>query len=64
VEKPSQKAIIIGKEGERLKSIGQHARVAMEQLFGSKVYLSSWVKVREGWSDDAKALESFGYGEK
>jgi GTP-binding protein Era len=64
VEKPSQKAIIIGKDGQRLKSIGQHARLEMEQLFGSKVYLSSWVKVRSGWSDDAKALESFGYGEK
>jgi len=63
VEKPSQKAIIIGKEGQRLKSIGQHARVEMERLFGSKVYLSSWVKVRSGWSDDAGALDSLGYGQ-
>jgi GTPase len=63
VEKPSQKAIIIGKGGQRLKLIGQHARMEMEQLFGSKVYLSSWVKVRSGWSDDVGALDSLGYGQ-
>ncbi len=63
VEKQNQKAIIIGKQGERLKSIGQHARLQMEKLFGSKVYLSLWVKVRAGWSDDARMLDSLGYGE-
>ncbi|HLQ26115.1 MAG TPA: GTPase Era [Acidiferrobacterales bacterium] len=63
VEKPSQKAIIIGKEGQRLKSIGQRARAEMEKLFGSKVYLGLWVKVRSGWSDDARALDSLGYGQ-
>jgi GTP-binding protein Era len=63
VEKDGQKAIVIGKNGERLKEIGRHARLAMQQAFGGKVYLGLWVKVREGWSDDARALRSLGYGD-
>lgn len=63
VEKDGQKAIVIGKNGERMKEIGRHARLAMQQAFASKVYLGLWVKVREGWSDDARALRSLGYGD-
>jgi GTPase len=63
VEKAGQKAIVIGKNGERLKEIGTHARLAMQKAFASKVYLGLWVKVREGWSDDARALHSLGYGD-
>ncbi len=64
VEKAGQKAILIGKGGERLKEIGQHARLEMQKRFGSKIYLALWVKVRAGWSDDARALRSLGYTEE
>lgn len=63
VEKEGQKAILIGKNGARLKEVGTRARRAMEQFFGGHVYLGLWVKVREGWSDDAVALRRFGYEE-
>jgi GTP-binding protein Era len=63
VEKDGQKAIVIGKNGERMKEIGRHARLAMQKAFACKVYLGLWVKVREGWSDDARALRSLGYGD-
>jgi len=63
VEKEGQKAILIGKDGERLKTIGRQARLGMQKAFGRKVWLGLWVKVREGWSDDARALKSLGYGE-
>jgi GTP-binding protein Era len=63
VEKEGQKAILIGKDGERLKSIGRQARLGMQKVFGRKVWLGLWVKVREGWSDDVRALKSLGYGE-
>jgi len=61
VEKPGQKKILIGKEGERLKSIGSAAREGMELALGSRVMLNLWVKVRSGWSDDNRALQSLGY---
>jgi len=61
VEKQSQKGIIIGKGGQRLKEMGSRARVSMENLFGNKVYLQLWVKVKEGWADDERALQSLGY---
>lgn len=61
VEKEGQKAILIGKNGARLKEVGTRARRAMEAFFGGHVYLSLWVKVREGWSDDENALRRFGY---
>ena len=61
VERASQKGIVIGKQGEQLKEIGSQARVDMQKLFAQKVFLRLWVRVREGWSDDTKALESLGY---
>ncbi len=61
LEREGQKRIAIGTKGERLKSIGQQARLDMERLFDSKVMLKLWVKVRSGWSDDERALRSLGY---
>ncbi|TBV69486.1 GTPase Era [Pseudoxanthomonas winnipegensis] len=61
VERESQKAIVIGKGGARLKDIGSKARQQMEHLFDRKVFLETWVRVREGWSDDETALKAFGY---
>ena len=61
VESDGQKAIIIGKKGDRLKSIGSSARADIQKLIDTKVYLNLWVKVREGWSNDELALRSLGY---
>lgn len=61
VDKASQKAIIIGKDGSKLKAIGTQARKEMETLFGGKVYLETWVRVRSGWADDERALKRMGY---
>ena len=61
VEKASQKGIVIGKGGERLKEVGQRARGSMENLFGRQVFLELWVRVKEGWADDERALRSLGY---
>jgi GTP-binding protein Era len=61
VEREGQKPIVIGKGGARLREIGRKARHQMERLFGRKVFLETWVRVREGWSDDEAALKSFGY---
>ena len=61
VERDGQKAIVIGKGGERLRDIGSKARLQIERLFGAKVFLQTWVRVREGWSDDEAALRTFGY---
>jgi len=61
VEREGQKAIVIGKGGTRLKDIGAKSRMQMERLFGAKVFLETWVRVREGWSDDEAALKAFGY---
>jgi GTP-binding protein Era len=61
VDKPGHKAIVIGKGGEQLKRISSEARVELEKLFGGKVYLEVWVKVKSGWADDERALKSLGY---
>jgi len=61
VEKESHKAILIGKQGERLKVVGIEARQDMEKLFGKKVFLEMWVKVREAWREDERALIELGY---
>ena len=61
VERSGQKAIVIGKGGERMKKIGQAARIDIERLLDARVHLNLWVKVRSGWSDDQRALNSLGY---
>ena len=61
VERENQKAIIIGKNGSLLKSMGTKARIDMEKMFEEKVFLQLWVKVKSGWSDDERALNSLGY---
>ena len=63
VEKPGQKAIIIGKEGKSLKEAATQARKAMEAFFGCRVHLTVWVKVKKSWSSDEAALVRLGYGE-
>jgi GTP-binding protein Era len=60
-EKQSHKGIIIGKEGKKLKGIGKSARLEMEALLGTKVFLEIWVKVKENWRDSDFALGGFGY---
>jgi GTP-binding protein Era len=60
VDRDSQKAIVIGKGGEKLKAISTQARQDMEKLFDGKVYLEVWVKVKGGWSDDVSVLKSLG----
>ena len=61
VERDSQKAIVLGKGGERLKRMATAARKDMERLFDGKVYLGTWVKVRRAWTDDARVLRQLGY---
>ena len=61
VERQSQKAIVIGRGGKRLKSIGQEARGNIEDLADGKVMLNLWVKVQPGWSNNDKLLARFGY---
>lgn len=63
VESNGQKSIIIGKKGARLKSIGTKAREDITRMIETKVYLNLWVKVREGWSNDERALRGLGYSE-
>jgi len=61
VEKASQKRIVIGDKGDRLRSVGSEARKDIETLLDAKVMLKLWVKVKSGWSDDERALRSLGY---
>ena len=61
VDKDAHKAMLIGKNGEKLKEIATQARLDMEKLFDGKVYLEVWVKVRSGWADDARVLKTLGY---
>ncbi len=63
VERDNQKAIIIGKKGNKLKDMGTKARIDMEKMFEQKVFLQLWVKVKTGWSDDERALNSLGYSD-
>lgn len=62
-ERRSHKGIIIGKQGKKLKGIGKSARLEMEALLGTKVFLQLWVKVKENWRDSDFALSNFGYKE-
>jgi GTP-binding protein Era len=61
VDRPGHKAIVIGEKGATLKRIGTEARHAMEELFGSKVFLELWVKVKNGWADSERMLRELGY---
>lgn len=61
VEKESQKRMLIGEKGSRMKLIGSEARHDMERMFGMQVMLRLWVKVKSGWSDDERALRSLGF---
>ena len=63
VERETQKGIVIGEKGATLREVGRQAREDMERLFDRKVFLQTWVKVREGWSDDERALRSLGYAD-
>ncbi len=60
VDRANQKPIVIGKGGEKLKAISSQARRDMERLFGGKVYLEVWVRVRSGWADDPAGLKRMG----
>lgn len=60
-EKKSHKSIIIGKGGKKLKGIGKSARLEIEELLGTKIYLELWVKVKEKWRDSESAVKMFGY---
>ena len=62
VERDSQKGIIIGAKGSRLKAVGAAARVEIEKLLDAQVYLNLWVKVRKNWRNSDKILQEFGYG--
>jgi len=61
VERSSQKNIVIGKQGEMLKNVGMDARVDIEKLIEKKVYLQIWVKVKKGWANNERALQSLGF---
>lgn len=61
VEKASQRAILIGKGGEKLKQIGTEARLDLEKLLGVKIYLELWVRVKKGWADDDRLVRQYGY---
>ncbi len=61
VERAGQKAIVIGRKGEILKQVGSSARVEMQKLFGQRVNLRLWVKIKDDWSDNERALAALGY---
>jgi GTP-binding protein Era len=63
VERDSQKGILIGKQGERLKRIGTEARKEINKLFNLKVHLTLWVKVKKDWRNDPSTIKRFGYGD-
>ncbi len=63
VERETQKRMVIGNKGEKLKTIGQEARRDMQAMFDQQVFLETWVKVKSGWADDERALRSLGYGD-
>lgn len=63
VERPTQKNIIIGKQGAMIKEIGTRARKDIERLLGDKIFLETWVKVEERWRDKPQALQTYGYKE-
>ena len=60
VDRDGQKPIVIGAEGERLKRVGRAARLTLNELLGERLHLTLWVKVRENWADNARALKELG----
>ena len=64
VQRPGQKAIVIGSRGEALKAAATQARLEMQKLFGCPVHLEVWVKVKKSWSSDEAALAALGYGDQ
>ena len=64
VERNSQKGIVIGKQGQGLKAVGEQAREDIEKFLDQKVFLQLWVKVKSGWSDDERALRQLGYDDE
>lgn len=64
IERESQKAIVIGKQGSVLKRVGRDARLDLNELFGERIHLSLWVKVREHWSDSAEELKRLGFDQQ
>ena len=63
VDRPGQKAIVVGEGGHMLREVGRDARKALESLLERKVLLKLWVKVKSGWSDDERILHRLGYTE-
>ena len=63
-EKASHKGIIIGKQGAMMKRISSSARRDMERFMGTKVFLTTWVKVKENWRDNQTAIQNFGYSDR
>ena len=63
-ERQNHKAIIIGKQGRALKEVNQFARESMEKFLGRKVFLTTYVKVKDNWRDDPRLLKEYGYGEE
>ena len=63
VERSSQKSIVIGTQGEMLKKVGMDARRDIELLLGQKVFLQLWVKVKKGWSNNERSLQSLGFSD-
>ena len=61
VDKESQKGIVVGAKGGQLKAIATKARIDMEKLFGGKIHLEVWVKVKSGWTENPQLLQQFGY---
>jgi len=61
VDREGHKPIVLGRGGEHIKRIASEARVDMEKLFGRKVFLQVWVKVKGGWADDSRLIKQFGY---
>ena len=58
VDRAGQKPIVIGAKGERLKRVGRAARLELNHLLGQRLHLELWVKVRENWADNARALKA------
>lgn len=61
VERAGQKGIVIGKQGRVLKAVGEKSRIEIERMLGRQVWLETWVKVRDNWTDDERALRNFGF---